>query len=152
MFNTEKVQYKTATLYSSVFSYSLCCFAHAENNCSATWWPRAKELKEHGSNTLCFFLKGLRDAATCIRKWKPSRLIWVPLPTPATKETSGTAQRKGWSRGEGSYSPWQDVNLPLFEDALREKELSTFLWAPQLGFGTDTQPEPCSSNPRIPAL
>lgn len=105
MFNTEKAQYKTATLYSSVFSYSLCCFLHAKNNCSATWWPKGKELKKTQQQHFTLPPEGTEGCNNMHTKWKPSRLILVPLPTPATKETSRTAQRKGWRGKRGARAP-----------------------------------------------
>lgn len=108
-----------------------------------TRWPKYKELKELGSNALHFFRKGYRDATICTRKRKSSRLIWVPLSILATKEeTSKPAQRRGWSGEKGSSGPWQDVNLPLFEDALGEKALTVLLGALQRGLEKGNPPNP----------
>lgn len=47
---------------------------------------------------------------------------------------------------KGSYSPWQDMNLPLFEDALGEKARTILLWSPEDGLEKDNQPNPYHSN------
>lgn len=65
-----------------------------------TRWPKHKEVKELGSNTLYFSLKAARGAATDTKEWKYSTLILVPLPIPATKKEITRLHKE--SLGQGS--------------------------------------------------
>lgn len=104
MFNTEKMQYKIVTLYSSVFSYLVCCFVHAENHCSADKVDKTSRIKRTWQQYFILLSEGSQGHSNRSKEWKYSTLILVPLPIPATKKEITRLHKA--SLGQGRRDPW----------------------------------------------
>lgn len=106
------MQYKIVTLYSSVFSYLVCCFVHTENHCSAAKVAKTPTIARAWQQYFTLLSAGSQACSTDARsgnvppgfwfpcpEWKCSTRILVPLPVAGTKQEMSRLHKAGLGQG-----------------------------------------------------